>query len=306
MATLCAAIIARDEEKTIGRCLESLAWADSLLVVVDDRTVDATAEVAARHGARVVLRPFVDYPRQRNAALELADSDWVLFVDADEVATPELAEEVRRLVKGEEPAAAGYWVPRKNILFGRWVRYAGWSPDYQLRLLRRGFASYREDRIVHELVELRGEAGYLRNHLVHHNYATLGEFVDRQRGYASMEAVNMLRRGVRPRPQNYLLQPWRQFWRRYVRLKGYREGWLGLLLSLLLAYFELVTYLKLRSLHRAPKGGRTGSTPAERRGVVAADATSTPPPLADEQDKGPATPTEMQEGASFGSTNRSR
>ena len=289
MATLCAAIIARDEEKTIGRCLESLAWADSLLVVVDDRTVDATAEVAARHGARVVLRPFVDYPRQRNAALELADSDWVLFVDADEVATPELAEEVRRLVEGAEPTLAGYWIPRKNILFGRWVRYAGWSPDYQLRLLRRGFARYREDRIVHELADLQGEAGHLRSHLVHHNYATLREFVDRQRDYASMEALNMLRRGLRPRPQNYLLQPWRQFWRRYVRLQGYREGWLGLLLSLLLAYFELATYLKLRSLHRAPREDRAGSAPTERGGVVATE----PPPSrqrpADRQAAGEAT-----------------
>ncbi len=256
MATICGAIIARDAAHILDRCLDSLAWADTLLVVVDDRTTDATAEVAARHGARVEVRPFLDFARQRNAALRLAGADWVLFVDADEVVTRELAEEVRRVTAGASPAS-GYWIPRRNILFGRWVRYTGWSPDHQLRLLRCRDATYLEDRTVHELVDLRGEAGYLQNPIIHYNYATLGEFHRRQRFYASMEAADMHRRGVRTKPQNYLLQPWRQFWRRYVRWQGYRDGGLGLLLSLLMAYYELVTYVELRSLGRVRPVGQT-------------------------------------------------
>ncbi len=248
MATVCGAVIARDEERNIDRCLESLAWADELLVVVDDRTIDATAERAARRGARVVIRRFDDYARQRNAALRSARSDWVLFVDADEVVTAELAEEVRRVVEENRSGLSGYWIPRKNIILGRWVRHAGWSPDYQLRLLRPAEASYREDRTVHELVDLRGEASRLAGSLLHYNYATLGQFLAKQRVYAAMEAADMHRRGVRVKLRNYLLQPLRQFWRRYVTLRGFRDGGLGLLLSALLAYYELRTYLELRAL----------------------------------------------------------
>lgn len=254
MGTICGAVIARDEEKNIERCLLSLKWADRLLVVLDDRTVDATASIAEQCGARVEARPFQDFAQQRNAALLLASDDWVLFVDADEVATPELASEVREVI-GRADAGGGYWIPRKNILFGHWVRYAGWSPDYQLRLLRRGGTRYQEDRTVHELVDLDGEAGYLHNLLVHYNYDTLEQFLTKQRVYATMGASDMFRRGIRVRPQNYLLQPWRQFWRRYVLLQGYRDGWLGLLLSTLLAYYELRTYLQLRALWKSTPGG---------------------------------------------------
>ncbi|MGE5620124.1 MAG: glycosyltransferase family 2 protein [Sphingomonadaceae bacterium] len=254
MATICGAIIARDAADTIERCLASLAWTDGQVVVVDDRTADATAEIAARRGALVDVRPFVDFARQRNAALQLAATDWVLFVDDDEVVTDELAAEIRATIESPKPAA-GYWIPRKNLLFGRWVRHAGWSPDYQLRLLRRQDAHYREDRTVHELVDLRGEAGYLRNRLVHHNYSSLHEFLARQRTYAAMEAADMFRRGVRVKPRNYLLQPWRQFWRRYVTWQGYLDGGLGLLLSLLMGYYELRTYLELGRMWRCARNG---------------------------------------------------
>ncbi len=260
MGTVCGAVIARDAAATMGRCLDSLAWADDLLVLIDDRTADQTSEVAKSHSARVEVRHFVDFARQRNAALELIATDWVLFVDADEVVSPELAEEVREVVGDPASPHAGYWIPRRNILFGRWVRYAGWSPDHQLRLLRRGFAHYQEDRLVHELVELQGEAGYLRHPFIHYNYATFGEFVARQRRYSALEARNRLQRGVTIKPHNYLVQPWREFWRRYIQLEGYREGVLGLLLSATLAYFEFKTYVQLRSLQavfldRKPRGG---------------------------------------------------
>ncbi len=249
MATICGAVIARDEAANIERCLGSLRWADSLLVILDDRTVDTTAELAARRGARVVSRRFEDFGRQRNEALEIAEADWVLFVDADEVVTSDLAVEVRSAIN--RAYRAGYWVPRKNILFGHWVRHAGWSPDYQLRLLHRDSAHYREDRSVHELVDLRGSEGYLNNPLIHYNYATVRQFLAKQRVYSAMEAEDMHRRGIRVKPQNYLLQPWRQFWRRFVSLRGYRDGWVGLLLSSLLAYYELKMYLRLTALSRA-------------------------------------------------------
>lgn len=261
MATICAAVIARDEEKNIERCLRSLAWADSMLVIIDDRTTDGTASIAETCGAAVTVRHFLDYARQRNAALEVADTEWVLFVDADEIVTPELASEVRT-VTADASATAGYWIPRKNILFGHWIRHAGWSPDYQLRLLRRRCAHYQEGRTVHELVDLDGAAEYLKCLLIHYNYDTLQQFIVKQRAYTAMTALDMFRRGIRVKPQNFLLQPWRQFWRRYILLQGYRDGWLGLLLSALLAYYELKTYLRLRILWKSyPEKSSTNLSP---------------------------------------------
>ena len=235
-------VLTRNEEKNIGPCLESVAWADEL-IVLDALSEDKTVEIARTHGARVHQRPFRDFAAQRNAALELATHEWVFFVDADERATPELAAEVRRVIEGEEPV--GWWVPRRNYIFGRWVRHAGWSPDYQLRLFRRDRGRYDEAREVHELVLLDGPAGYLENPLTHYNYESLAQFFARQEVYIGYEARIMHRQGLRARPHNFVLQPLREFRRRYVELEGYKDGWLGLLLSLLMAYYELVKYGKL-------------------------------------------------------------
>jgi (heptosyl)LPS beta-1,4-glucosyltransferase len=180
----------------------------------------------------------------------MASGEWVFFVDADERATPELAQEVRLAVG--QAGFDGWWVPRKNYIFGAWIRHAGWYPDHQLRLLRRAKARYDERREVHELVELDGEAGYLRSHLIHYNYSTVGEFRRKQGSYTDYEARMLLDAGQRAKPWNFLLQPLRQFWWRYVTLQGYKDGWRGLLLSVLMAYYELVRYWRLWRLQRTP------------------------------------------------------
>lgn len=249
-AALAAIVLARDEARTIERCLGALAWADERLVLVDAATGDDTAARAARCGARVATRALESFARQRNAALDLVEAEWVLFVDADEVVTPALAAEVRARV-AEPGEAAGFWIPRRNYICGRWVRHAGWYPDEQLRLLRRGRARYDESRPVHEVVLLDGPAGHLREPFIHSNYADLAQFRRKQARYADLEALALHRRGVRPRPHSYLLQPLREFRRRYVTLGGYREGLLGLQLSVLLAWATFRTYRRLRALWRA-------------------------------------------------------
>jgi hypothetical protein len=147
---------------------------------------------------------------------------------------------------------AGWWVPRDNYIFGRLTCHAGWSPDYQLRLLRRGHARYDPARPVHETVLLGGEAGYLSNCLVHYNYDSLRRFAAKQRRYARLEAQALAERGVRPRPRSLLLQPLREFRRRFLELEGYRDGWHGLVLSSLLAYYTFRTYLYLFGTENAP------------------------------------------------------
>jgi glycosyltransferase involved in cell wall biosynthesis len=222
------------------------------VVLVDDRTTDATATIARRYTERVHLGPFTSFPQFRNRALELAPTAWVLFVDADERVPAALAAEVRAAVaRAAADGTAGYWVPRRNRICGRWMRGAGWSPDYQLRLLRRETARFPPAALVHEVPALEGPVGYLRQPLVHYNYDSLAEFVAKQRHYAALEARTRWRRGETVRPRAYLGQPLREFWRRFVTLGGYRDGGLGLLLALYLAYAAWQRTRALRHLWRA-------------------------------------------------------
>jgi glycosyltransferase involved in cell wall biosynthesis len=246
---LTAAVLARDEAGNIECCLAALEWADQRLVLVDAATTDDTARRAAARGACVLVRPLVSFAEQRNAALERARGEWVLFVDADEVVTPELAAEVRAAIAAPGETV-GFWIPRRNLICGRWVRHAGWYPDEQLRLLRRGRARYDEQRPVHEIVLLDGPAGHLAAPFIHYNYADLAQFRRKQARYAELEALALRSRGVRPRPQNFVLQPLREFRRRYVTLRGYRDGLLGLQLAALLAWSTFRTYWELRRLWR--------------------------------------------------------
>jgi glycosyltransferase involved in cell wall biosynthesis len=245
MTQLAAVVLTLNESLNIGECLSSLKWADKV-VVLDSLSTDDTVTLARSHGATVLQHPFHDYASQRNQALQLVESDWIFFVDADERATPELAREVRDVI--EHGPEAGWWVPRKNYIFGKWIRHTGWYPDYQMRVLKRDKARYDPDRHVHELVILDGEAGYLKNTLIHHNYQTIRQFWHKQKTYTDYDARILFADGIRPRWRNFILQPLREFWRRYVSWQGYRDGAHGLLLSLLMAYFNWVMYLRLHDL----------------------------------------------------------
>ncbi len=237
--TITAAILAHDEAALLDGCLSSVGWADEILVVIDDAMSDTLAEIAHRRTDRVVVQPWLGFAGQRNRALDLARSDWVLFVDADERVPPALAAEVRSAVSGE---AAGAWIPRRNIIAGQWVRWAGWWPDRQLRLLRCGHARYDESALVHEVATLDGVAATLREPLLHLNYETLAEFRAKQRRYASLEARTLRAQGTPIRARSMVGQPLREFRRRYVELGGYRQGWLGFQLSFEMARARFQTY----------------------------------------------------------------
>lgn len=245
MHKLIAVILTRDEEKHIGACIETLRDWCPLVVVWDSGSTDATCERARRAGALVVQRPFDDYARQRQAVLNTIAAEWILFVDADERATPELAAEVVRLIQGHEKD--GYWIPRRNFIVGHEMRGGGFTPDYQLRLLRRAAARYDLSRKVHEIVTLEGEAGHLSARLLHYNYETWAQFHKKQVAYAQYEAGILAQRGITPRPHNFVLQPLREFRRRFLTLDGWRDGWHGARLALLLAwYYGFMPYWYLR------------------------------------------------------------
>ncbi len=250
MAKLSAAVLAGNSEDDIAECLVSLDWADERIVILDTRSTDRTAGIADLLGARVVPNAFVDFAQQREFGLTLPQHEWLFYVDSDERGTPALGEEIRRAVQRED--VVGWWVPRRTFIWGCEIRHGGWSPDYQLRLLKLGHVHYDPQRRVHELPILDGDAGYLSEPLIHYNYRTFRQFVDKQRQYIAYEADILFQRGVRPKPWTYGLQPLREFWRRYVRLGGWRDGLCGLVLCAAVAwYYGFVVTVKLGRLWRA-------------------------------------------------------
>ncbi len=230
---LAAVILTKNVEKHILACIETLRFVDRI-VVSDSFSTDQTVELATGAGAEVMQRPFDNFAGQRNASMDAVDAEWIFFVDADERIPGPLAAEVRSaLGRGE----AGWWVPRHNFIAGHQVRHGGFYPDHQLRLLRRDAARYDPARPVHEVVLLQGAAGYLQEPMIHYNYDDWGQFHAKQRRYAAIESRILRERGVKPWPHKFIRQPLREFWRRYVKLEGWRDGWVGLKLAVLLGYY---------------------------------------------------------------------
>jgi len=248
-------VLARDNQALIEDCLRSLSWADELIVLLDDRSSDRTAEIAEALGARVEVHRFESFCAQREYGLSLTAQEWLFSVDSDERATEALVGEIRRVTR--ECEAVGWWVPRRNFICGHEIRHGGWHPDYQLRLLKLGHAHYDMTREVHEVVELDGAEGHLQEPLIHLNYATWSEFRVKQAQYVAFEADILFKQGVRPHPWTYILQPLREFCRRYVRLEGYRDGWPGLRLCAAAAYHY--GYLVTRQLARRWRSSESDS-----------------------------------------------
>lgn len=250
MTAISAIVIARNEEANLGACLASVAWADERLVIDAFSTDGTTRGLPA--DVRVIERSWTGYADQRNAGLRLAVHDWVCFVDADERVPPDLQQEIQSRVGAE--VFAGYWVPRRNLIFGRWMRGAGWWPDYQLRVMNRHRAAYKSDRPVHELVEVNGTVGRMAHPLKHFSYTSVDQFRRRQRAFAGPVAETLYRSGMRRRPTAVLLQPVREFWSRLVSHRGYLDGGVGLLLAALMAEHEWQVQRALRAHWRAADG----------------------------------------------------
>jgi len=251
MIELSVAVLACNNEDDIAECLVSLDWADERIVILDTRSTDRTAAIAEMLGARVVRHEFVDFAQQRDFGLTLACGKWLFYVDSDERGTPALGQEIRQAM--QERDCVGWWVPRRTFIWGREVRHGGWWPDYQLRLLKLGHVHYDPERRVHELPILDGQDDYLREPLIHYNYRTLGQFITKQRQYVAYETEIQWQRGVRPKPWTYVLQPLREFWRRYVRLSGILDGMNGLVLCAMVAYyygFVVTVRLGRRARHK--------------------------------------------------------
>jgi glycosyltransferase involved in cell wall biosynthesis len=236
---LTATLITRDEAAHIEAALDSVAWADEV-VVVDSGSADGTADLARRHGARVEVRGWPGYSAQKNYAASIASHDWILSLDADERVSPELAAEIKGLLAAE-PAARGYRVPRVSFYLGRWIRGTDWYPDYQLRLYDRRAGEWNGRR-VHESVALKGEPGELKHDLQHFPYRDISHHLQTIDRYTTLAAGQMRADGRTVSLAGLILHPPFAFLRNYVLRGGFLLGGVGFVVSALNSYY---VFLKL-------------------------------------------------------------
>lgn len=245
MPGVTATIITLNESANIAAALESVAWADEI-VVVDARSTDDTVAIARRYTDRVIVREWPGYIDQKNFAASQAAHDWILSLDADERVTPALADEIRRLLAAET-GCAGFRLPRMSFYLGRWIRSTDWYPDYQLRLYDRRRARWA-GRYVHESVQADGAVGRIRADLEHYSYRDVSHHLAKIDRYASLSARQLHEDGRRAGARQILLHPPAAFLRNYILRGGFRDGTVGLIVSLLNAHYVMLKYVKLWEL----------------------------------------------------------
>jgi len=254
--TLSVVLITLNEAANLQRTLASVRWAQEI-VIVDSGSIDETVEIAEQLGARVFNEPWKGFAAQKNAAIAHAASEWILSLDADEEVSPELAGEIQVLLAGK-PECNAYRIPRLNHFLGRPLRHGGYWPDPKLRLFRRGAARF-EDRPVHETMRADGLVGQLKEHLIHHCYPTLEEYVEHMNRYSSATAEMLVASGHVGNSWswlvwNALLNPAATFIYNYVFRLGFLDGREGLLQHL--NHSVYIHWKFVKAWHAARVGGR--------------------------------------------------
>lgn len=254
-----ATIITFNEAANIQAALESLSWADEI-IVVDSESTDDTVAIARRFTSKVIIRSWPGYVAQKNFAADQASNDWIFSLDADERVTPALASELTSVLGGG-PRAAGYRVPRVTFHLGRWLRSTDWYPDYQLRLYDRRRARWA-GRHVHESVKADGPVEDLRGELQHFAYRDLSHHFQTMDRYTTLAARQMFEDGRRAGVFDLLIHPPAAFLRNYILRGGFRDGVPGLIVSAMNARYVGLKFAKLwelcspsTSTPRAPGAG---------------------------------------------------
>lgn len=250
MPKLSVTVITLNEAAHIGAALETVAWADEI-IVVDSHSTDATVGIAQRFTDRVIARDWLGYAEQKNYAASLARNDWILSIDADERVTADLGREVRDLL-ATEPPARGYRIPRITYHLGRWVKSTDWFPDHQLRLYDRRAGRWLGP-YVHESVRVDGPVGLLRHQLEHYAYRDIAHHLQTIDRYSSLAARQMYEAGRRTNVFGLVAHPPLAFLRNYIARRGFRDGAAGLVVSMFNSYYVLAKMAKLWELQRKHK-----------------------------------------------------
>ena len=232
-----------NEEANIASCLESVTWADELLVA-DSGSVDKTVAIAKSHNAKVIPVAWDGYGRTKNQVLLQARGDWVLWLDADERVTPELASEINEIVHSPSVEFAGYSVARRAFFLGRWIRHCGWYRSTVIRLFRRDKGRFSE-HLVHEKLILEGPVGRLKSDLIHLTDPNLDHYFKKFNRYTSLSAEEMHRDGKRFSLFDLLVRPLFTFFRMYILRRGFQDGLEGFILCVASSAHVFAKYAKL-------------------------------------------------------------
>ncbi len=238
-----ATIIARDEERNISRAIESLRCCDEILVV-DSGSSDATVEVAAKHGARVIETIWRGYAGQKNWAAEQAQHEWILSIDADEALSEALEGDIW-LLKKNGPRYDAYTMPRMAQYLGKWILHSGWYPDRKVRLYRRDKATWVGE-YVHESVQVNGTVGHMDSNLLHFTCNSLSEHIKTMDRYTTLAAEEMIARGRKVPWHKMVIDPGWTFLRTYFLQRGFLDGVEGMCIAYMASMYTFLKYAKVR------------------------------------------------------------
>lgn len=241
--TVTVVVSAFNEEQKIKDCLESVAWADEI-ILVDNQSTDKTKEVSQKYDVKIFTQKNnLMLNVNKNFGFTKASSDWILSLDADERVSKELAKEIQAVLQNQNSSVNGYRIPRKNIIFGKPIMHTGWYPDYQTRLFRRGKGRF-EEKHVHEMIKTEGSLAELTNHIVHYNYENIAQFLHKHiLIYAPNEADELIRNGYTFDYLDAIRFPSKEFLSRFFAREGYKDGLHGLVLSCLMGFYHLIIFV---------------------------------------------------------------
>ncbi|MDH3403572.1 MAG: glycosyltransferase family 2 protein [Acidobacteriota bacterium] len=248
-----------NEEVNIGECIESVLWADEILVV-DSFSTDRTVEIARTYPVKLLQREYFGSAAQKNWSLDRVAHDWVMILDADERVQQQLAAEILRLLAGE-PKALGYYVRRRNIVFDREIKHSGWSTDKVIRLFHRAHGRY-PNRRVHADVDIEGDVPILKHTLRHYTYRSLQQYIEKLMNYAEWGAAQAFREGRRAGLVELGIRPLYRFLRTYVLQLGFLDGLHGIVVCGLQAYGTFLKYVMLWDYRVRERKGEELNLPA--------------------------------------------
>jgi glycosyltransferase involved in cell wall biosynthesis len=249
-ASLSVILITRNEAHNIRACLESVAWADEI-IVVDSGSTDNTVAICREFTPHVYAHDWQGFGRQKNRALDYATKDWVLSLDADERITRELRSRIEAAIS--EAKYDGMYLPRLSQFCGKFIRHSGWYPDYVLRLFRRGSGRFSDD-LVHETLLLNGKAGKLGSPLLHYSYRDTDDVERKVEQYAAAAARQMYDRGRTVTPLDAPLRAGWAFVRTYLLRLGFLDGAAGFGIARMNARTTWRKYARLRELQKGKSG----------------------------------------------------
>jgi glycosyltransferase involved in cell wall biosynthesis len=244
---LSVCMIAGAEAHRIRRSLESVAgWVGEIIVVINEEVGDGTDRIAASYGAKVFREVWKGYAAQKNSASDKAGNEWVLGLDADEVISPALREELTALLShpASEIPHSAYRFPRCTFYFGRWIRHGDWYPDRIVRLWRRGRGHWTGD--LHEQIIVQGRIGCLRGEILHYSMESLEHQIKKTLKYADEFVRICTEQGKTVTFLDLLVRPLWRFWRAYLFKLGFLDGWQGFTIAWMTAFYTFLRYARVR------------------------------------------------------------